>query len=144
MREILFRGFHPNENGEETITLNGKKIKGKWIEGNVFIDDKGEKAEILMGYTNYRISFDIIPETVGMFTGLTDKNGKKIFEGDIIKVGSEDSNVLVKIGIGKMNNGYYKVIGVYGEYKGIRSVVAIVEEGYDVVGNIHDNPELLE
>lgn len=38
MREILFRGFHPDENGTTTITLNGKKIKGEWVFGYPIYD----------------------------------------------------------------------------------------------------------
>ena len=72
MREILFRG---------------KRIRdGEWVDGNLFIDDKGEKCEILVGYTNYRIAYEVDPKTIGQWTGLVDKNGVKIFEWDLVTI----------------------------------------------------------
>lgn len=77
----LFRAFHPDENGETIITLNGEKIRGEWQYWNEFgcIVDPIDMAVI-----GVVVVADIIRETVGQWV-TTDKNGKDVFEGDKVK-----------------------------------------------------------
>lgn len=122
MREILFRG--------KTAVIK------KWIQGNLgqhhqtkawFIQTPNEcgtlKTEL------------VIPETVGQYTGLTDKNGKMIFEGD------ECKNEFGEVGVIFFDQSSAMFIIEYGESLDDWDYIDIPLE---VIGNIHDNPELLE
>ena len=139
-REILFRGK--------------RKDNGEWVEGFYFENfDKcyimsKEYQETLMT----KFVFEVDPKTVGQYTGLTDKNGKKIFEGDIVHAvyqsnygGCED--VDFGNGVVKYCDSYYGgasfEIDIIGE-AGSRVITASLENGVTVIGNAWDNPELLK
>ena len=104
-------------------------MDGEWVDGSLFIDEKKEKHEILVGYVNYRVGWEVDPATIGQYTGLKDKNGKKIFEGDIVKFDKK----------------YYEVKYEMGQFFfGINMPIAYKRFEIEVIGNIHDNPELLK
>ena len=135
MREILFRGK--------------RYMDGEWVDGSLFIDEKKEKHEILVGYVNYRIGWEVDPETVGQFTGLTDKNGKKIFEGDIVHVlGNQQvedwKNVNYIGSIAFLDAGFCVIDGTIEDHAFRRYQLPRLDFDLEVIGNIHDNPELLE
>ena len=130
MREILFRG---------------KRIdNGEWVYGNLFVPDNPDKpVEILIGTNSVRISYEVIPETVGQYTGLTDNNGKKIFEGDIVKSCEYDDVYFVKY----CDNDNYSACDCVPdvplcECNGLSYLVN--EEGCKVIGNIYDDKEILD
>ena len=138
MREILFRGKRTDN--------------GTWAYGYLFCI--WERTYLCWGTTNDVPNMkEVIPETVGQFTGLTDKNGKMIFEGDIVKctdtINDFEFNAVVEFGNpnGEYNWGYQlKFISGEESNFDILCWVDMEETGayIEVIGNIHDNPELLE
>lgn len=154
MREILFRGFHPNESGEQRAFVNGKWTKGCWVTGNLFLPDNPKTpTQICIGTSTVRISYDVIPETVGQCTGLQDKNSKKIFEGDIVKCYDKniDDSFIAVLMFGNPN-GFYnwgwqlKSITKTDFNVDILCWAEMEETGayIEIIGTVFENPELLK
>ena len=140
MREILFRGKR-TDNGE-------------WVYGQLllFKSSVGEKHFALIvescEWDNNNEWFNlckrakVIPETVGQYTGLTDKNGKKIFEGDILKITDKYNNSVIWF-VEYKNGGFMlrQQDVIFYTYFGDFSPKHYYCE---IIGNIHNNPELIE
>ena len=142
MREIIFRG---------------KKDDDEWVYGS-FCMDALEQFNGLCGVDGFiRLydkgkgkmqTYEVDRETVGQYTGLMDKNGKRIFEGDIVAQNWYDYDEPRDDSFGKV---------VFCEYDCSFSVMDVNKDGFmplgrcgsyhwevEVIGNIHDNPELLK
>ena len=128
MREIKFRGNRVNN--------------GKWVYGLPLYSVVGAKVIIdtIQSYEDLRY-YTVIPETVGQFTGLHDKNGKEIYEGDIcivslsyFKIKNEKATVI-------FHNGAFQF--QYGCEKFFSKPHDAWDE-VDVIGNVYTNPEMLK
>lgn len=128
MREILFRG---------------KTYDGEWVYGGYHYEHGfakvNEKHYITVyetfGAFSYNAFVEVEPETVGQFTGLLDKNGNKIFEGDILKTFYID-----ELGYVNYNdeNTSFEIC-----FKNHSEILGLLNYSYElnIVGNIHDNKE---
>ncbi len=138
MREILFRGKRYDD--------------GNWVEGYLIHDEVCNPHIPYIGYLFDVDDVDLaeaILGTVGQFTGLTDKNGKKIFEGDIVHIlGNQDvedwKNVDYIALIAFLDGGFCAIDGTVEEHGFRRYALSRLDFSLEVIGNIHDNPELLE
>ena len=150
MREILFRGKRVDND--------------EWIYGDLvhWWGKHNTKPDIQI-YNNVQ-RFNVIPETVGEYTGLTDKNGKKIFEGDIVRMNGNPLDLaVIRFGefacvdieleekTDRVHGWYFKPIETDGlsrcepycwEFQ--LNEMWIKQTEPEVIGNIHDNPELMK
>lgn len=148
--------------------VHAKRLdNGEWVEGNLFVPDKPDTpTQICIGTNIVRITYDVDPSTIGQYTGLTDKNGTRIFEGDIFEFDDEVWESHYTSCGTEYDSCEIKNYGVVGfdedrscfdfvQYKfNENSVEADLHENHDiefaefvseleVIGNIHDNPELI-
>lgn len=139
-RDIKFRGKCSGQS----------KYAGEWVEGGLVVPQEITNNEVLIiraiadGCTT---TYHVDADTIGQYTGLNDKNGKEIYEGDILMcIGERNDN--------KGRKYYRKVLfdnGAFGmtvpEYKFISALCNHVVNGklnWEVIGNIYDNSEFLE
>ena len=138
-REIKFRGKRAD---------TGEWVYGYYYSecGNTYIIENRQKEDMAKRNIPFRVKAD----TIGQYTGLKDRNGKEIYEGDILMcIGQRGDNkghkyyrkVLFENGSFCMNVKCYRINSPLCNH-----IVTIVnkELDWEVIGNIHDNPELLE
>ena len=123
------------------ILFRGKRIdNGEWIDGNLIRYEDG-RARICESHTEIfcyekdrsiiqTVAHEVDPSTVGQCTGLKDKNGNRIFEGDILSIWNESHDVVV------FEDGAFDLENT--------SIPMRFANKFEVIGNITDNPELLE
>lgn len=119
MREILFRGK--------------RLFDKKWIYGS-FVKNWRGRPQIISDEND--TMYDVAPETVGRYTGLTDKNGKKIFEGDIVRdtETSDVGEIYFHTDTARFVIEFETMIVDFDNYDNC---------GIEIIGNIYDNPELI-
>ena len=142
MREILFRG---------------KRLQGgEWVEGYFFKSDINKKeresgkatliftpdCDTFITVPECHNSFMVVSDTVGQYTGLKDKNGKRIFEGDVAKVLQGKDKDIAYVGF---ENGAFMLYPKTGNiYERTLWEYWYNDWDVEIIGNITDNPELLE
>lgn len=139
-REIKFRAKIKAKDFRVKLAMAGKpKNEGEWTYGEVHL--QSTIPHIHEGMDKYPIDVD----TIGQFTGLKDKNGKEIYEGDIVKApyldpifGGVVNNMFVNIVVGYNKDSFVL------EYDGnLRVYISDLYDNIEIIGNIYDNPELL-
>lgn len=132
MKNILYRGKRKGNESNE------------WVDGfYVCLNQKAHR--IYTGYAEtdcgdyYPELFEVIPETIGQYTGLIDKNGVKIFEGDIVRYNGEKHIVVFET---RGETGYFGIKIDHIETWGF--CLYVPAKLMEVIGNIYDNSELLK
>ena len=139
MREILFRG---------------KTDKGEWVYGDFVNDWSNQNTKPNKTIYNNIGKYVVLPETIGQYTGLTDKNGNKIFEGDIVQLTdiryNNEWKAVVVFGNPYCQYSWGWNLQYIGKKPQINTDILLWVEMEDVqvycevIGNIHDNPELVK
>lgn len=134
------------------ILFKAKRIdNGEWVEGCIVIDQSRLdrfKYRIQPIESGVLYAHPIDPDTLCQYTGLTDKNGKKIWENDILKckkyIGGNFVDYCIEVGYVEMKHGAFGLHRIKNDayYRPFKDWLEDYE--YEVVGNIFNNPELLE
>lgn len=152
MRELLFRGFHPCD-GPEIIVVDGEVVTGRWVYGAVARFrglDNALHTDIIQEIDGENImseTVNVLPSTVGQYTGLTDSNGQKVFDGDVLKFTDKpnDYKWIGRIEFGNPNGGYtwgFQIVHLNGPKPNIDTLCWFdMEEGgaySEVIGTVFD------
>ncbi len=138
------------------IKFRGKNVKGEWVTGDL-LRNRGETFIAPDGIANPLATvddFQVDPATVGQFTGLLDRNGREIYEGDVFGIPNGPNNKFYRV-VKWVRDGFYLIdkdgyggklgpeITLNSQYVGVAEFLRQHNYSYEVIGSIHDTPELL-
>jgi uncharacterized phage protein (TIGR01671 family) len=121
------------------ISFRGKRIDtGEWVYGCYCYNPLTQKGYIYSFDCERSYVYEVDPSSVGQCTGIKDKNGREIYEGDVLQQGNK--RFKVKWGMGEPS--FFALSDE--KWGNCYSVQGLANNGAVVIGNIHDNPELLQ
>lgn len=132
MREILFRGRRSD---------NGEWVKGFYTKQNVSFYSNCPVIENIVD------DYEVEEDTVGQYIGLVDKNGTKIFEGDICRFREWERGEMLWIGEVHYEHQQFVISGGSNEEcktPFYMQMIRFIPKNIEVIGNIYDNPELMK
>jgi len=141
MREILFRG-QTRRKGEK-VWMDGSPVESNWVYGGVL---KGNGDHSIIYQTEPDIAKKVVySDTLGQFTGLTDKKGAKIFEGDIVEYETGKKTRIGRVFFSDFRASFSVTAGKNGSARINNDLFNYIQNGNSVtvIGNIYDDPELI-